>query len=118
MDFEMNLKKYADFVRSEKREMIPRHVSPTEIEVLALSNALGGEVGELQNVVKKILAQDQFFVPSPLNDKFVEEVGDVLWYVFRLVQKYGYTVEQIMNANITKLTERYKEVSHGEIKSK
>jgi len=109
MVYEMSLKKYADFVRSETREMIPHVLTNTEKEVLALSNALGGEVGELQNIVKKLISKNLFYEPNILNDKFVDEVGDVLWYLFRIVDISGYAIEDIMAKNIAKLTERYKE---------
>jgi len=113
MNYEMTLKKYDTFVDSETRPMIAHTPLASEIEVLALSNALGGECGELQNVVKKMISKNQFIgstdLALELNHKFIEEAGDTLWYLFRLIHKAGYTVDEIMQHNITKLTERYKE---------
>ena len=108
MNYEMDLKKYADFVRSEERSMLGgREIKPLEVEILALSNALGGECGELQNVVKKILSRDVFFKDSHLNDDFALEAGDTLWYLVRLIQKAGYSVEEIMQRNVDKLEAKY-----------
>lgn len=107
MSFEMNLETYSRFVKSEARLMIPRTLEESEQEVLALSNALGGECGELQNVVKKIISKNVFLAPSELHDQFVLEAGDTLWYLFRLIQKAGYTVEEIMKENVHKLEEKY-----------
>jgi NTP pyrophosphatase (non-canonical NTP hydrolase) len=110
MSYEMSLKTYVSFVCSERRPMITHDILDTELEVLALSNALGGEVGELQNVVKKLISKNLFYAAEhELHDKFVKEAGDALWYLFRIIQKSGYRIEYIMEANINKLTDRYKE---------
>jgi NTP pyrophosphatase (non-canonical NTP hydrolase) len=37
------------------------------------------------------------------------ELGDVLWNVARLAANYGWTLSEIMQANIDKLTARYAE---------
>lgn len=72
-------------------------------EVLALSNALGGEVGELQNVIKKFY-RDQ----HPLGDAFVAEAGDALHYLVRLIVFMcgPKGVEFIMDENKRKLDAR------------
>lgn len=107
----MDFKTYAQFVHSEQRAMLgERTPAPVEVEVLALSNALGGECGELQNVVKKIISKDLFFTTSPFEEAFVLEAGDTLWYLVRLIQKMGLDVEDVMAANVAKLKEKYKGV--------
>ena len=103
-----NLRAYSNFVRNESRLMIPRVLTEQEQEVLALSNALGGECGELQNVVKKIISRNVFLEPSDLHEQFVLEAGDTFWYLVRLIQKTGYTVEESMRANIQKLEAKFK----------
>ena len=107
MNYTVDLAAYERFVCSEQRQMIAHQLIAAEVEVLALSNALGGEVGELQNIVKKLISKDRFFNEDILHDQFVEEAGDVLWYLVRLLYRSGYTVETIMKANIAKLTARY-----------
>mgnify|MGYP001591021920 FL=1 len=118
MNYEMTLQKYEAFVRSETGTMLTHKLSLAEIEFLALSNALGGEVGELQNIVKKLLVQQVFLKESPLHDQFVLEAGDVLWYLVRLIHCYGYNVEHVMAANIQKLetrrANRHQKEIHGE----
>jgi len=103
----MTLEEYAKFVRSETRFMVPHEPTQNEIEVLALSNALCGEAGELANVVKKIIYKDVFLKPSPLHDQFVHEAGDFFWYAFRLVQRAGYKVEDILAVNKQRLEAKY-----------
>lgn len=39
--------------------------------------------------------------------KVKDELGDVLWHVSRLLDIHGWTFEEVMEANIAKLTERY-----------
>lgn len=108
MTDEMTLNKYKTFVHSENRLMIPRELGESEQDVLALSNALGGEVGELQNIVKKIISKNVFYISDhTLHDAFALEAGDALWYLFRLIQQSGFTVDEIMQRNIEKLTELY-----------
>lgn len=106
MSFEMTLRKYTDFVRSETRPMVKHNLTNLDKDVLALSNALGGECGELQNVVKKLISRNELLTESPLHEKFVLEAGDTLWYLCRLIQVSGYTVERIMEENIHKLQNR------------
>jgi hypothetical protein len=100
---------YIAFVKSEDRLMVGHDMSPEETEVLALSNALGGETGELQNIVKKIVQQDVFLTPHVLHDQFILEAGDVMWYLCRLIQVSGYTVDFVMQANMDKLRKRANE---------
>lgn len=40
-------------------------------------------------------------------DKWLEELGDVLWYLTAVVISKGMTLEEIFNYNLTKLEERY-----------
>ena len=104
----MTLEEYAKFVQSETRQMIAHKLSAVEIDVLALSNALGGEVGELQNVVKKIISKNVFLIQSDLHENFVEEAGDVFWYLFRLILQSGYNIETVLEENKKKLELQYK----------
>lgn len=72
-------------------------------ELLALSNALGGEVGELQNVIKKLYRDDR-----PVGEEFIHEAGDVLHYLVRLIILMADDdgVEFVMDENKRKLDAR------------
>lgn len=77
------------------------------IELLAFSNAFGGEAGELQNIVKKIVKNDVLFsLDSDLPEKFLYEAGDVLWYLTKVIMLMGYSLDEVMQANIDKLDAR------------
>lgn len=64
---------------------------------------LAGEAGEVCDEIKKHLFHDK-----PLDrDKIVMEVGDVLWYIDRLLLNLGASIDDAMRANIYKLDKRY-----------
>ena len=105
----ISIKTYMDFVRASDTINVGQ-MTRDELKLIYLSNALGGEVGELQNVVKKITAIPGGFVNDhALMDEFVKEAGDVLWYLFRIIGHAGYTVEYVMHRNEYKLHERENE---------
>lgn len=69
--------------------------------------ALGlGEAGEVQGKVKKILRDDDFIVTDEKREAIALELGDVLWYVARMADELGYSLQQIADKNIEKLFDR------------
>lgn len=69
-----------------------------------LNAALGlGEAGELQNFVKKEIYHGH--QRDPLH--VLEEAGDILFYLDWILDLYGWTLEQAMIENNTKLRLRY-----------
>jgi len=69
---------------------------------------LGGEVGELQNKVKKILRGDCELT----FEKRIEialEIGDILWYCSALASELNMSLEWIADENIKKLAKRMEE---------
>jgi NTP pyrophosphatase (non-canonical NTP hydrolase) len=91
----MTMVQLHDAIQPAKRE-------PNEWPHLALltyhSNGLAGEAGEVANVVKK-MARDGV----NLDDKMIDECGDVLFYMSRLLRARGYTLEDASNALLEKL---------------
>ncbi len=73
---------------------------------MLLSNfALGvnGEAGEFTEVVKKNVHDSHSFN----REKFVEEGGDLLFYLTGLCQLYGVTLEEVATYNMFKRMKRY-----------
>ena len=64
---------------------------------------LAGETGEVVDMVKKALYQGHAVDP----ERFVDELGDVLWYVVLICSALGFSLEQVMTANVIKLRRRY-----------
>ena len=70
-------------------------------------NVIGlcGESGEVAEWVKKaVLRKNSKYT----EDMLFKELGDVQHYVTRLALNHGWTLKQIMQGNIDKLTERTK----------
>jgi NTP pyrophosphatase (non-canonical NTP hydrolase) len=64
---------------------------------------VSGEAGEVLDMVKKT-----WIYGKPLDRaKLVEEMGDILFYYFGLMQEHGLTLDEIAEANYTKLATRY-----------
>lgn len=90
------------------REEVLRVCNPAVLAdpVKLLSNAgmgLAGESGEVIDLIKKHLHQDQ-----PLNkEKLINELGDVLWYAELLSYALGVTTDEAKAINNEKLRKRY-----------
>jgi hypothetical protein len=69
---------------------------------------LGGEVGELQNKLKKFLRDEQqgLAITENYAGAMLDEAGDVLWYLDRLVYELGSTLAEVADANLGKLLTR------------
>ena len=64
---------------------------------------LAGESGECADIVKKHLFQGH-----DLNkEKLLDELGDVLWYIAITAKGLGYSLEDVAQHNIEKLSARY-----------
>lgn len=64
---------------------------------------LNGEAGECIDIVKKWTYQGH----SLDVDNFIEELGDVLWYIAECATGLGYNLDDIATRNIDKLKKRY-----------
>ena len=74
-----------------------------EMGLASWALGLGGEAGEVQEHIKKHIGHGH-----PLDvDAVAFELGDVLWYVAALASALGLSLEDIANANLTKLIDRY-----------
>lgn len=70
---------------------------------LLLALGVGGEAGEVMEIIKKGHRPDKVVDVIHLH----EELGDVLWYLATLADFYKLDLESIANRNILKLEERY-----------
>lgn len=69
-----------------------------------------GEAGEVAEHIKKTIRDygsnvDSY--PPDKRHKLLLELGDVLHYLTVITHTYGYTLDEVMTQNITKLNERY-----------
>lgn len=73
--------------------------------IICASLGLSGEVGELNDMVKKWIFHEEEMDWTHLK----KELGDVLWYVALMCSSIGWELDDVMKMNIEKLEERYPE---------
>ena len=73
--------------------------------VLNASLGLSGEVGEINDLIKKWI-----FHEKPLDIEHVKrECGDIMWYMAMMCESLGFDMDEIMRINIDKLQARFPE---------
>ena len=69
--------------------------------------ALGlGEVGEVQNNIKKVCRDDGGQLTESRKNDIKKELGDILWYIAAMCYECGFTMEEVAQGNIDKLKSR------------
>lgn len=86
---------YQKFVRSMK-------LYPVEYAIIYPTLGISGESGEVAEKVKKCLRGDRELDKLEL----LKEAGDVLWYLTALTDDLGFTLQDLVNENVKKLTSR------------
>lgn len=66
---------------------------------------LAGEVGELNDMIKKWVFHEKELDETHLK----KELGDVMWYVAMMCQSMGWELDDVLQMNIDKLIARYPE---------
>lgn len=67
---------------------------------------LASEAGEVAGKIKKVLRDKGGVLDGPTRLALAGEVGDVCWYVAQVATELGFTLEDVMAANLTKLASR------------
>lgn len=67
---------------------------------------LGGEVGEIQNKVKKVLRDTNGILSPERRRELIGELSDVLWYVAMVASELGMSLGSIAESNLEKLHSR------------
>ena len=73
--------------------------------VLTACLGLAGEVGELNDMIKKWVFHEKELDETHLK----KELGDVMWYVAMMCQSMGWELNDVLQMNIDKLIARYPE---------
>jgi NTP pyrophosphatase (non-canonical NTP hydrolase) len=95
----MNLKEYLEFTDSVA--VYSNGSGDKERDRAYLGLGIAGEAGEVADAIKKEMRDG---LSRRLEVGL--ELGDVLWYWVRLVKTYGFTPDEVMALNMSKLTER------------
>lgn len=95
----MTLKEYQEFTRTTA-------IYPKSLAIPYLCMGLGGECGETLDKVKKVYRDyDGVFLKSH-RAAIKSELSDVCWYITRLSDELGFTLEEVIEENICKLSKR------------
>ena len=98
---------FEEYVAERKRVF---HLQKTNKECLNLlwgTISLGGEAGEFQNVVKKILRDEKGIVTPDKRRHLVAELGDLIWYFVFLCDILKIKPEEVFEFNMVKLKKRH-----------
>lgn len=95
----MHLNDYQDWTITTA--IYPEAGTGGNLELYYLSLGLTSEAGEVAGKVKKII-RDNKYDPGSI----MSELSDVLWYVARLADSLGMTMEDLATLNYGKLTKR------------
>jgi NTP pyrophosphatase (non-canonical NTP hydrolase) len=87
----------------------PEHGSGSDRELTYLALGLAGETGEAVDIIKKMIRDSSPTLTLEQREKFILELGDVLWYWTRLVWVIGADPEEVIQKNMDKLIARYPE---------
>jgi len=98
----MDFNEYQDFVKNMK-------AYPEQYKVIYPTLGLTGEAGEIAEKVKKWVRDDVHkgeFMSEERRGALLKELGDPLWYIAALADDLGYTLQDVVDANVEKLTSR------------
>lgn len=88
---------------NEYQKLAMRTANPECKELSNVGLGLAGEAGECADEIKKHLHHGH-----PLNrEKLLKELGDLAWYIALGCTVLDATLDDVMEANIRKLMERY-----------
>lgn len=93
----MDIKEYQEYVRQGASEKYK------DLKFAGL--ALVGEVGEVCDVIKK--AGIYTDTPVDLQNKLKDEIGDVVWQTFALLNSAGLSFDEVIDFNVQKLNVRH-----------
>ncbi len=114
----MNFNEYQDFTKTTAKyyEIFQKHFgSETGSEYLYAALGLNGEAGEVGDKIKKLFRDHDGVVDDAFREAIRKELGDVLWYVARLANDFDWTLEEVAQGNVEKLSSRKdRDALHGD----
>lgn len=102
----VDTQQFDTFVREnwDRRRAASAAKPPAPRDLFIMACGLAGETGEVMELLKKHVRD------APLDrDALLLELGDVLHYLTRIAAEFGFTLEEVMQANVSKLVARAEE---------
>lgn len=100
----MNINDYQVWTRTTAK--YPKGEVEFEASLPYLVMGLTGEAGEVANKYKKIIRDKYGIMSHEDAENILDELGDVLWYIARIVDELGRDFEDLTEINYTKLESR------------
>lgn len=100
----MNIDDYQVWTRTTAK--YPKDPAEFEPSLPYLVMGLAGEAGEVANKYKKIIRDKYGIMDDDDEIAIVDELGDVLWYIARIVDEIGYSFSDLIDVNYHKLESR------------
>ena len=112
------IEEYTDFVdkvtseaskSSDKMNERIEYLSSHGVKVSRLLTAgigLSGEIGEFNEIIKKIMFQEKTF-DAVSHEHMKRELGDIMWYVIQACLALNIDLAEVMKANKDKLSRRF-----------
>lgn len=93
-------------VKNYETEALSTAIYPQEQNILYPTLGLTGEAGEVSDKVKKVLRDNNGIFTDEIKKELAKELGDVAWYIVALSRDLGYSLEDVLQMNIDKLSSR------------
>ena len=112
------IEEYTDFVdkvtseaskSSDKMNERIEYLNSHGVKVSRLLTAgigLSGEIGEFNEIIKKIMFQEKTF-DAAAQDHMKRELGDIMWYVIQACVALNLDLTEVIKANKDKLSQRF-----------
>ena len=81
-------------------------IYPEKFQVIYPSLGLSGEVGEVLELVKKALRDENGTFSDERLSKLHKELGDIMWYLAAVCEDLGFDLGEVATANLEKLKSR------------
>ncbi|MFN8494445.1 MAG: nucleoside triphosphate pyrophosphohydrolase family protein [Caldilineaceae bacterium] len=99
----MKIEEFTTYQRESRKTWNLIHTDhPIVYPTLGLAN----EAGEVAGKIKKIFRDKQGQISDEDREALKQELGDVLWYLTQICTELNLTLEEVAEANITKLFSR------------
>ena len=77
--------------------------------------AMANELGEVSDVVKKAIRDQNGMISPAAKYKILDELGDIHWYLTLTAAVLGYTLDDVIAFNVSKLVDRYGRDGSGQM---
>tara|TARA_B100000745_G_C19907789_1_gene304423 strand:+ start:236 stop:514 length:279 start_codon:yes stop_codon:yes gene_type:complete len=91
---------------NSKYQIFQKNTQKKEFNLNYFALGLGGEVGEVQNEIKKLERDDNNHLTNERKQKILLELGDVMWYLSGILNTLDSSIDDILLLNMEKLSNK------------